>query len=1320
MANPNELEDVVAEYLGLKDRGEAPPVGEFLDRYPHLEKELLGFFNNQNAFDRLAEPIRQIQTSMTSAESRSDVQLDGFEIIEEIGRGGMGVIYKARQIELRRIVALKMIHRDRLSDVSDIERFQREAKAAASLEHPNIVPIYEVGEQNGYQFFTMKLATGGNLQERVQAGLEIKRLVVVLEQVARAIHHAHLQGVLHRDLKPSNILVDTPVGETAAYSKTTAPNKKDEIPRSACSEIKALVTDFGLAKQIGFDGDLTATGAVLGTPNFMAPEQAMGSGSVTAQTDVHGLGVILYYMLTGVPPFRGEDLLDVLDQVKNSEPTPPRKLNPRIDRDLETLCLKCLEKEPPKRYATANEVAEELQRFLHHQPLIARPAGWLERGRRWVKRDPKLAALIMTSAMVLVAILAGLIATNIFTSHEKTKTQLALNELKKEQQSTKKALWNSSVAEARAHRWSGQAGYRFRALGALDRATRLLSEFGSDEASLVTLRNEFVSAWAIPIDLRPTGQKINVQEYNPEPYSFDYSPELKCVASGGLSGTVSLYSIASGHQIGKLSGPESIVRNVRFLKRGTLLAVVHENLRLNLWDVSASPPKIIWTSQCEWDGFDVQPNHKELAVAVPGQGIEFFDLSTLERTKKIELADSIWSLRFNHQGSHLAMAGRKGVKIIELASNKMVWSRYPGNSVYSIGFSPDDVKFYGTSQGNVMQVDTKTWRQEGGRMMERTDEVPLIQALGGTRHQLVSVLKNRSMVIQTNKNSMPLLLQGRFRSTHPDSRYISFRNRNEITLWEVAKADQVHSPVLSGLSHKVVDLDFCADQKLCATCGNNGVSIIQLESFKEILHLPLFRTDFVKFSPCGQSLVTGGNVGVLRWPIKVDEESQTFTFGPPVRVLSTQYTFTPLQLTYSKNGSTLAVFGKKRYGFPDEKSLIHVFDRQDCVRHTLEFGTSIQETSLSEDGKWLAVSFQDQPGISIWSTESGDRIKTLELSFGAKHAFFKNVFQVCEPGGKISEFEVKSWELQNSCPVKNLAGFANSETSKIVALVKTGGHFDLCADDLTTPLVRLNDDSLESEVKKFRFSPDGRLLGAAFGRDEIRIWNIGKISSDLNRKEIGWGRNAGAQDTLTVPRPMTAKVQYGQAQNGSGHFFSIDLSKVSNKRLKKPIADKSSKVVPKEGFQFLPKGKMTLAGIPFEIGSGFIFLRKVDQLNHSGKIEINRKLERIHLLHGVIWGQGARQNEIADYQVRYSDGTETHFGVFNFRDVVDYRNQVHLFDPELNPPAILFRRFNGGIGHARVKSWENPFPNKTVSHISMVLKHQTMAPFCLAVTIESK
>jgi tRNA A-37 threonylcarbamoyl transferase component Bud32 len=381
------IDEVIAEYLEAEEAGRPPDRAALLARNPELADELRSFFADHDRMRTMAEPLQApaaaeaptlgLDTSMSPG---TTVRYFGdYEILEEIARGGMGVVYKARQISLNRIVALKMILAGELASPADVQRFHTEAEAAANLDHPNIVPIYEVGDHEGQHYFSMKLIEGGNLssfnRDAQRSAPDQRRAAQMIATVARAVHHAHQRGIIHRDLKPSNILLER-----------RARDVNSLIPH---------ITDFGLAKRVEGGSHLTQSGAIVGTPSYMAPEQARAEKLVTTAVDVYALGAILYECVTGQPPFKAATPLDTLLQVMDSEPCRPSSLNPKADRDLSAIVLKCLEKDPGQRYPSAEELAVDLERWLNGEPISARRAGFVHRQVRWLSTHPTYVIVVV-------------------------------------------------------------------------------------------------------------------------------------------------------------------------------------------------------------------------------------------------------------------------------------------------------------------------------------------------------------------------------------------------------------------------------------------------------------------------------------------------------------------------------------------------------------------------------------------------------------------------------------------------------------------------------------------------------------------------------------------------------------------------------------------------------------------------------------------------------------------------------------------------------------------------------------------------------------
>src|SRR5882762_8518028 len=334
------------------------------------------------------EPVAGVDSSAEASAKADDpgraspmlMDFGDYELLEQIGRGGQGVVFRARQRSLNRTVALKVIGLGQWATKAHLKRFRLEAEAAARLEHPGIVPIHEVGERDGSCYFSMKFVEGGQLDEVVRhTPMSIRQAAELIAKVARIVHYAHEHGILHRDIKPGNILLDVK-GEP-------------------------LLTDFGLARLVETESTMTRTLEVMGTPSYMAPEQALGNNAqLTRATDVYGLGAVLYQLLTGHPPFAGGTTYETIKLLLDTEPRQPRLWNKKIDREVSTICLKCLEKDPKRRYSSALELAEDLEHWLKHEPILAKRSGFFTHARKWIRRKPAIAALIAS----LVALAAAM------------------------------------------------------------------------------------------------------------------------------------------------------------------------------------------------------------------------------------------------------------------------------------------------------------------------------------------------------------------------------------------------------------------------------------------------------------------------------------------------------------------------------------------------------------------------------------------------------------------------------------------------------------------------------------------------------------------------------------------------------------------------------------------------------------------------------------------------------------------------------------------------------------------------------------------------
>ncbi|MEW4568982.1 serine/threonine-protein kinase [Tautonia sp. JC769] len=608
-----------------------------------------------------------------------------FELIRELGRGGMGVVFKARQLSLNRLVAVKMIRSAVLAGEDQLRRFRNEAEAVATLDHPHIVPIFEVGEHDGHAYFAMKLIRGAGLDERLgeYAGgfPAVARLVAA---AAEAVHHAHQRGILHRDLKPANILVD--------------------------AEGRPHVTDFGLAKRIEGNSALTGTGAVMGTPAFMAPEQASGRrGAVTTATDVHGLGTVLYALLTGRPPFSGDSVAATLERVRGAVPEPPTRVNRRVPRDLEVICLKCLEKAPKHRYDSAQALADDLRRFAAGEPIRARRVGIPTRLLMWCRRRPAIAGL-SAAAVVLAALAAALgVASSVQTARALDAEQEARRRegrLRAEAQAERDRLaYQLALINARqfadAYRSADMA--RLRDLlaslvpgpGRPDPRAWEWSYFNAlANADLMTL-GRFVEtvAWS------PDGRLLAATRANP--------------ALRSEAGYLAFFDAGTGEVVGELRGQTGGIYDASWSPDSRFLATAAEDGTVCVWDVreqshvrtlgGGGPSKAVWSVAWSPDGRSIAAGGGLLDPTV-----RVWDAGTgaLRASLESDEAGGTFDVAWAPDSRRLATAHASGAVLVWDAGDGGELARFDqeGQEARAVAWAPDGRRLASAGGGGVIRV----------------------------------------------------------------------------------------------------------------------------------------------------------------------------------------------------------------------------------------------------------------------------------------------------------------------------------------------------------------------------------------------------------------------------------------------------------------------------------------------------------------------------------------------------------------------------------------------------------------------------------------
>jgi WD40 repeat protein/tRNA A-37 threonylcarbamoyl transferase component Bud32 len=1090
------LDLVYAEFVLREQAGESPDPAEYLARFPaHADalRRQLDLHRALHAAGSLApapdEPtVHQPGTPRTRDGTVPDtrgeeeerggvgpVSVPGYEVLGVLGKGGMGVVYKARHRALGRVVALKMVLHAEYAGPEERRRFRAEAEAVARLQHPGVVQVFEVGEHNGLPYLALEYCPGGSLaQELTGTPWQPGPAAVLVEALAQAVQAAHAAGLVHRDLKPANVLLAA-----------------DGTPK---------VADFGLAKRLDVEGQ-TQTGAVLGTPSYMAPEQAAGKKGIGPAADVYSLGAILYELLTGRPPFQAASAVDLARQVAAEEPVPVRRLQPKVPRDLETVCLKCLEKQPRKRYASAAVLAEDLRRFGAGAPVSARPLGKFERGLRWARRHPAVA--VAYGLVFLVVVLGGLGGgvTWLWQRSEQARGQLADEKRQSEAARHEAEQARTRLAEASYLRQVGLACREWQE-AEVDRAEQLLESCPPQRRG-----------WEWHYVRRLCHADLLTRRGHPDP-GLAFGPDGQRLASVSPDHTIQIWDACTGREISLCQGHAGTVASVVFSPDGLSLASASADHTARVWDGRTGRERFPLPHKEPVVRAAFSPNGRFIATAIVHETITLWDAydGQVVRTFKGP-AGQTHGVAFSPDGRRLAGWGIAGKTDISGKGEVKLWDRQTGREVLSIGhtvdiidvaFSPDGGRLAGASIDKTVRV----WDVRTGRLVltlsGHSDQAAAVTfspdgthlASGGSDQTVRVWDAATGQEVVCHKGHKGPVTNVAF---SPDGQRLASRSADgTVKVWR-ATADP-RADCLAGHTRMIAEVKVSPDGRTLASSSCDGtIRLWDLATRRPGLSLPAHPSgvECVAFSPDGKRLASGGKDGLIKvWDVSTSKEVLSWT-GHAAPVWS---------VAFSPDGTRLASVGcayedKQGRLFPGEARLWDA--RTGEVLFTLRGDWhGFICLAFSPDGKRLACgSYRD---VVMWDVETGQQ----QLSFRA-HADLVVGLAFSPDGRRLASASfdktVKVWDATSGTPLYTFDGHTARVTC--VAFSPDGRRLASGGDDHTIRIVVADtgEEALSLKgaigpVHSLAFSPDGNLLVSGGWDSLVRVWDA--RPPDENRQAV--------------------------------------------------------------------------------------------------------------------------------------------------------------------------------------------------------------------------